>query len=292
MKEIIKIFEYIVVYFIPILSISIQLFSELKAKKSEEKVTAELAKNEVNFTIEENNGQIIINQNTDTINQKLQEQVEQYNRKLENSKFYSRVLFKISSYIFLAIIILNFTYQIINVLDTLSAAPWPLANLFTNQNAETKFHVLIIAFKDALPSIYNQILQFIALFLLINSIKWGARIYLSVRGSTGKFLYYLFVSSIYFYNSMLNFSSTINSYTQRLLPYLKDSSQVFVTLISTFILLYIGLTVSEVTVNRFFDLQKAEKKSTVQNFIINSMDNFITQLLIPIFIFIVIRYIS
>ena len=40
-------------------------------------------KNEVNFTIEENNGQIIINQNTDTINQKLQEQVEQYNRKLE-----------------------------------------------------------------------------------------------------------------------------------------------------------------------------------------------------------------
>ena len=49
-------------------------------------VTAELAKNEVNFTIEENNGQIIINQNTDTINQKLQEQVEQYNRKLENSK--------------------------------------------------------------------------------------------------------------------------------------------------------------------------------------------------------------
>lgn len=87
----------------------------------------------------------------------------------------------------------------------------------------------------------------------------GARIYLSVRGSTGKFLYYLFVSSIYFYNSMLNFSSTINSYTQRLLPYLKDSSQVFVTLISTFILLYIGLTVSEVTVNRFFDLQKAEK---------------------------------
>ena len=119
MKEIIKIFEYIVVYFIPILSIIIQLFSELKAKKSEEKVTAELAKNEVNFTIEENNGQIIINQNTDTINQKLQEQVEQYNLKLENSKFYSRVLFKISSYIFLAIIILNFTYQIINVLDTL-----------------------------------------------------------------------------------------------------------------------------------------------------------------------------
>ena len=177
----------------------------------------------------------------------MQEQVEQYNRKLENSKFYSRVLFKISSYIFLAIIILNFTYQIINVLDTLSAAPWPLANLFTNPNAETKFHVLIIAFKDALPSIYNQILQFIALFLLINSIKWGARIYLSVRGST---------------------------------------------LISTFILLYIGLTVSEVTVNRFFDLQKAEKKSTVQNFIINSMDNFITQLLIPIFILIVIRYIS
>ena len=46
MKEIIKIFEYIVVYFIPILSISIQLFSELTAKKSEEKVTAELAKNE------------------------------------------------------------------------------------------------------------------------------------------------------------------------------------------------------------------------------------------------------
>lgn len=38
MKEIIKIFEYIVVYFIPILSISIQLFSELKAKKSEEKL--------------------------------------------------------------------------------------------------------------------------------------------------------------------------------------------------------------------------------------------------------------
>ena len=160
-------------------------FSELKAKKSEEKVTAELAKNEVNFTIEENNGQIIINQNTDTINQKLQEQVEQYNRKLENSKFYSRVLFKISSYIFLAIIILNFTYQIINVLDTLSAAPWPLANLFTNPNAETKFHVLIIAFKDALPSIYNQILQFIALFLLINSIKWGGT-YLSF--STRKYL--------------------------------------------------------------------------------------------------------
>ena len=137
------------------------------------KVTAELAKNEVNFTIEENNGQIIINQNTDTINQKLQEQVEQYNRKLENSKFYSRVLFKISSYIFLAIIILNFTYQIINVLDTLSAAPWPLANLFTNPNAETKFHVLIIAFKDALPSIYNQILQFIALFFTYKLYKMG-----------------------------------------------------------------------------------------------------------------------
>ena len=49
MKEIIKIFEYIVVYFIPILSISIQLFSELIAKIMEEKVTAELAKNEVNF---------------------------------------------------------------------------------------------------------------------------------------------------------------------------------------------------------------------------------------------------
>ena len=38
MKEIIKIFEYIVVYFIPILSISIQLFSELKAKKVRKKL--------------------------------------------------------------------------------------------------------------------------------------------------------------------------------------------------------------------------------------------------------------
>ena len=38
MKEIIKIFEYIVVYFIPILSISIQLFSELKAKKLRKKL--------------------------------------------------------------------------------------------------------------------------------------------------------------------------------------------------------------------------------------------------------------
>lgn len=38
MKEIIKIFECIVVYFIPILSISIQLFSELKAKKVRKKL--------------------------------------------------------------------------------------------------------------------------------------------------------------------------------------------------------------------------------------------------------------
>ncbi|HEL2024414.1 TPA: hypothetical protein TY353_001695, partial [Streptococcus suis] len=66
--DLIKTFEYFVVYFIPTITFIIQIYGEFKNDKSKSEIGQELDKNEINFDFGDNNGQIVIHQ---TINKNL-----------------------------------------------------------------------------------------------------------------------------------------------------------------------------------------------------------------------------
>lgn len=118
--DLIKTFEYFVVYFIPTITFIIQIYGEFKNDKSKSEIGQELDKNEINFDFGDNNGQIVIHQ---TINKNLNEKVIEYNKNIEDTKFYSSMLFKLSGTVFFVIIVLNIFSGLYENWINISSAP-------------------------------------------------------------------------------------------------------------------------------------------------------------------------
>lgn len=279
----VKIFEYFVVYLLPILTFIFQMYGEHKREHQKEDVSQVLNQNNVNFDFDNNNGQITVNQ---TINDtSLEKEIQSYNKEVANLKFYSSLLLKISGYIVFAIILFNISYQVVNRLDAIKSAP-----IFSVSTEEVSVVKLVEeAFLTASPYIYKQLLLFISLFLAVNALKWCVRTFKRYKYSLLKFIYYSVLAIIYWVDSRSDFFDSINIYSRKIQFLFGDSSVTYTTLIFTVVLVMAIIYISDIVINRFFDLVKSEKESERENQIINLRDNGVV-LFISIVIYLIMNY--
>nr|WP_239515210.1 hypothetical protein [Streptococcus suis] len=278
----IKTFEYFVVYFIPTIIFIIQIYGEFKNDKSKSEIGQELDKNEINFDFGDNNGQIVIHQ---TINKNLNEKVIEYNKNIEDTKFYSSMLFKLSGTVFFVIIVLNIFSGLYENWINISSAPI----LDFTGTSSTKLAVIGQSIISVMPNIYTQILVFMSLFLFINSLKWGMRIFRGYKVSVVKFAYYLFLSALYYFDSQLNPNESVAMYASKLRPLFSDNTTITVVFIMSVFYIIAMIFVSDVVINRYFDLVKSSKKSERHNQLINLKDNILV-MGVGIVIFLVVSY--
>nr|WP_238336584.1 hypothetical protein [Streptococcus suis] len=278
----IKTFEYFVVYFIPTITFIIQIYGEFKNDKSKSEIGQELDKNEINFDFGDNNGQIVIHQ---TINKNLNEKVIEYNKNIEDTKFYSSMLFKLSGTVFFVIIVLNIFSGLYENWINISSAPI----LDFTGTSSTKLAVIGQSIISVMPNIYTQILVFMSLFLFINSLKWGMRIFRGYKVSVVKFAYYLFLSALYYFDSQLNPNESVAMYASKLRPLFSDNTTITVVFIMSVFYIIAMIFVSDVVINRYFDLVKSSKKSERHNQLINLKDNILV-MGVGIVIFLVVSY--
>ncbi|MEG3236521.1 hypothetical protein RFK22_08520 [Streptococcus suis] len=280
--DLIKTFEYFVVYFIPTITFIIQIYGEFKNDKSKSEIGQELDKNEINFDFGDNNGQIVIHQ---TINKNLNEKVIEYNKNIEDTKFYSSMLFKLSGTVFFVIIVLNIFSGLYENWINISSAPI----LDLTGTSSTKLAVIGQSIISVMPNIYTQILVFMSLFLFINSLKWGMRIFRGYKISVVKFVYYLFLSALYYFDSQLNPNESVAMYVSKLRPLFSDNTTITVVSIISVFYIIAMIFVSDVVIDRYFDLVKSSKKSERHNQLINLKDNILV-MGVGIVIFLVVSY--
>nr|WP_238395177.1 hypothetical protein [Streptococcus suis] len=278
----IKTFEYFVVYFIPTITFIIQIYGEFKNDKSKSEIGQELDKNEINFDFGDNNGQIVIHQ---TINKNLNEKVIEYNKNIEDTKFYSSMLFKLSGTVFFVIIVLNIFSGLYENWINISSAPI----LDLTGTSSTKLAVIGQSIISVMPNIYTQILVFMSLFLFINSLKWGMRIFRGYKVSVVKSVYYLFLSALYYFDSQLNPNESVAMYASKLRPLFSDNTTITVVSIISVFYIIAMIFVSDVVIDRYFDLVKSSKKSERHNQLINLKDNILV-MGVGIVIFLVVSY--
>lgn len=140
-----------------------------------------------------------------------------------------------------------------------------------------------------MPNIYTQILVFMSLFLFINSLKWGMRIFRGYKVSVVKFAYYLFLSALYYFDSQLNLNESVAMYASKLRPLFSDNTTITVVSIISVFYIIAMIFVSDVVINRYFDLVKSSKKSERHNQLINLKDNILV-MGVGIVIFLVVSY--
>lgn len=267
----------IVTYVIPIVSLALQFYSEFKITKEKQAIQSTLFQNNIN--LETNNGTININQINNTA---IEEKAEKYNEHVKNSIFLSEILFKISRYFILAIILTNF---IVNISDKheyiLSAEA-----LFGSDSIASRFIQTII---ETVPHTFKQVYSLLTIYcigIVISLILRKIQYYQIKNLSIG---YYIFLSILYFLTSTINPETTLQAITKFFNYQINAPFFYLIWGFMTFI--FIPYFIAPTLIDRNFDLIKNDKmKSRYENNLINFKDNFLA-LLTPI-ILLTIHYFS
>ncbi|HFR3941533.1 TPA: hypothetical protein ACHVIK_001836, partial [Streptococcus suis] len=202
-----------------------------------------------------------------------------------DTKFYSSMLFKLSGTVFFVIIVLNIFSGLYENWINISSAPI----LDLTGTSSTKLAVIGQSIISVMPNIYTQILVFMSLFLFINSLKWGMRIFRGYKVSVVKSVYYLFLSALYYFDSQLNPNESVAMYASKLRPLFSDNTTITVVSIISVFYIIAMIFVSDVVIDRYFDLVKSSKKSERHNQLINLKDNILV-MGVGIVIFLVVSY--